>query len=112
MDSRPKIGPSGVTRIPFSVKFAAPAAASFLVKCTICFFMAATTFSRSCGSGMLRWAKAGKATLIATMLLVGLFSLSCLRLEKGPFYNQVLQFAIYLLGYPHAGFVTSDRCLN
>jgi hypothetical protein len=32
--------------------------------------------------------------------------------RKGPFYNQVLQFAIYLLGYPQAGFVTSDRCLK
>jgi hypothetical protein len=47
MASRPEIGPPGVTRIPSSVKFAATAAASFLSSASVCFLMAATSFSRS-----------------------------------------------------------------
>jgi hypothetical protein len=49
--SRPKVGPSCSTQTASSVKFAATADASFLSSASICFFMAATSFSRSCGSG-------------------------------------------------------------
>ena len=65
--SRPKVGPSCSTLTASSVKFAATAAASFLSSASVCFFMAATSFSRSCGSGVsFCWTKVGRAKLIAS----------------------------------------------